>query len=246
MVNRVLVAFVFASALLIGPRGALAHPAPFSFLDLVIRQDVIDATLVLHVVDVAHDLGIESADRLLDPAEAARIRDRVVALIQSRLKIRTDGSPMFQWLDLEPLPDRHAVVLRFRIAGPRPGALRIQSHMFPYDPVHQTFINIYEDSDLRQQMIFNAESGEYTYYTGSTQGALAVMQTFIPAGVHHILIGPDHILASGALPPGSKSTSQSFQFSPISAIQGRFRRDPDALRDRAIIHMRGMAKDLML
>jgi len=66
--------------------------------------------------------------------------------------------------------------------------------MFPYDPVHQTFINIYEDSELRQQMIFNAESGEYTYYTGSTQGALAVMQTFIPAGIHHILIGPDHIL----------------------------------------------------
>jgi len=194
MLNRVLFAFVFASALLVTPRGALAHPAPFSFLDLVIRQDVIDVTLVLHVVDVAHDLGIEPADRLLDPAEAARMRDRVVALIQSRLQIRTDVTPAFEWLELQPLPDRHAVVLRFRIVGPRPGVLRIQTHMFPYDPVHQTFINIYEDSALRQQMIFNAESGEYTYYTGSTQGALAVMQTFIPAGIHHILIGPDHIL----------------------------------------------------
>ena len=80
------------------------------------------------------------------------------------------------------------------MAGPRPGVLRIQTDMFPYDPVHQTFINIYEDGELRQQMIFNADSGEYTYYTGSTQGALAVMQTFIPSGIHHILIGPDHIL----------------------------------------------------
>jgi hypothetical protein len=53
---------------------------------------------------------------------------------------------------------------------------------------------VYEEDDLRQQMIFNAESGGQTYYAGSTQGVLAVMRTFIPAGIHHILIGPDHIL----------------------------------------------------
>ena len=33
-----------------------------------------------------------------------------------------------------------------------------------------------------------------TYYRGTTAGAFAVMGTFIPSGVHHILIGPDHIL----------------------------------------------------
>jgi hydrogenase/urease accessory protein HupE len=43
-------------------------------------------------------------------------------------------------------------------------------------------------------MIFNAGSDEQVYYTGSSQGALAVMRTFIPIGVRHILIGPDHIL----------------------------------------------------
>ena len=194
MVLRV-VFFVAAASLLLGrPVVVSAHPAPFSFLDLVIRDQALDATLVLHVVDVAHDLGIEQADRLLDPDEAARFRDRVVALIGSRLHIRTDGTSMIEWLGLEPLPDRHAVVLRFRMTGPRPGVMRIQTRMFPYDPVHQTFINIYEESELRHQMIFNADSGEYTYYTGSTQGALAVMRTFVPAGIHHILIGPDHVL----------------------------------------------------
>ena len=66
--------------------------------------------------------------------------------------------------------------------------------MFPYDPIHQTFVNVYEDGTLRQQMIFAAGSDERVYYTGTTQGALAVMRTFIPAGVHHILIGPDHVL----------------------------------------------------
>ena len=33
-----------------------------------------------------------------------------------------------------------------------------------------------------------------TYYRGTTAGAFAVMATFIPSGVHHIMIGPDHIL----------------------------------------------------
>lgn len=195
MLRRPLFLIVAAAVLSLGvPHLLSAHPAPFSFLDLVIRDDGVHGTLVLHVVDVAHDLGIDPADRLLNPQEAAGVRDRVVALIESRLRLTAEGSRTTEWFTLEPLPDRHAVVLRFRLAGPPPGVLRVRVNLFPYDPVHQTFINIYEEGELRQQMIFNAESGEYAYYTGSTQGAFAVMQTFIPAGVHHILIGPDHVL----------------------------------------------------
>ena len=149
---------------------------------------------MLHVVDVAHELGIEPADRLLDPGEVARARDRLVSLIGPRLTISTDAAVPIQWLDLEPAADRHGVLLRFRIPVARAGSLRILTQMFPYDPVHQTFVNIYERGELRQQMIFNAGSREQVYYTGSTQGALAVLRAFIPIGVRHILIGPDHIL----------------------------------------------------
>ena len=195
MIRRAFFLVVAAAVVSLGtPRLVLAHPAPFSFLDLAIREDGVHGTLVLHVVDVAHDLGIDPADRLLDASEAAAVRDRVVALIEPRLRLTTEGGHATEWGTLEPLPDRHAVVLRFRVAGPPPGVLRVRGNMFPYDPVHQTFINIYEEGELRQQIIFNAESAEYAYYTGSTQGALAVMQTFIPAGIHHILIGPDHVL----------------------------------------------------
>src|SRR5690606_20849987 len=38
------------------------------------------------------------------------------------------------------------------------------------------------------------ESEPYRYYTDSTQGTLAVLGVFIPSGIEHILIGPDHIL----------------------------------------------------
>jgi len=175
-------------------RAASAHPAPFSFFDLVIRDDAVHGTLALHVVDLAYELKIEPADRLLEPAEIAGARGRIIALLEPRMRVRTDVAAAIEWLGMEPAPDRHGVLLRFRIPVPRPGALYIRTHMFPYDPVHQTFVNIYEDSALRQQLIFNAGSDEYVYYTGTTQGALAVMRTFIPAGIHHIMIGPDHVL----------------------------------------------------
>ena len=176
------------------PSAAAAHPAPFSFLDLIIRAGGVEGTLVLHVEDVAHELGIAPADRLLDAAVTAQVRDRLVALLAPRLGVRVDTDAAIEWGALEPAADRHGVVLRFRIPGDAPGALHLSPDMFPYDPAHQTFVNVYESGEIRQQMIFNAGSGEQIYYNGSTQGVLAVMRTFIPAGIHHILIGPDHIL----------------------------------------------------
>ncbi len=187
-------AAALAICLVAVPTVAGAHPAPFSFLDLLIRAGGVDGTLVLHVEDVAHDLGIAPADRLLDSSVTAQVRDRLVALLQPRLGVRTDTASVIEWGALEPSADRHGVVLRFRIPGPAPGALYLRPRMFPYDPAHQTFVNVYEDDDIRQQLIFNVGSGEQIYYSGSTQGVLAVMRTFIPAGIHHILIGPDHIL----------------------------------------------------
>ncbi len=190
--GRVVLAAIFLVAL--GGGRAAAHPAPFSFLDLIIRDAGVEGTLVLHVVDVAHDLGIVPADRLLDASEAARLRDTIVQLIEPRLRIRTDGASAVEWLGIEPAPDRHGILLRFRMPGPKPGALYMRPQMFPYDPAHQTFINIYDAGELRQQLIFHPGGGEQVYYTGSAQGVFAVMRTFVPAGIHHILIGPDHIL----------------------------------------------------
>jgi hydrogenase/urease accessory protein HupE len=182
------------AALVAMPWPAAAHPAPFSYLDLVIREAGIEGILVLHVVDVAHELGMPE-DELLRPGVARRQQDRVVAIVAPRFALRADGRVLApQWQEMDAAPDRHAVQLRFRIPGTRPGALGVQTAMFPYDPIHQTFVNVYEDDELRQQMIFAAGSGERVYYSGTSQGAIAVMQTFIPSGIHHIMIGPDHIL----------------------------------------------------
>ena len=65
--------------------------------------------------------------------------------------------------------------------------------MFPYDPQHQTFLNIYEGDALTQAILDHGRS-EFEYFAGTRQGAFAVVKKFLPAGIHHILIGPDHLL----------------------------------------------------
>jgi hydrogenase/urease accessory protein HupE len=186
-----------------------AHPAPFSYLDVRLEGGgAVTGTLVLHVIDVAHELGMPAAEPLLDARAAAEAFPRITAFLRDRLVFAADGRPLTVVFDgIEPAPDRHAVQLRFHLASgessgrasrtsvePRPGALTMRALLFSYDPIHQTFVNVYEDGGLRYQGIFNRSTAERVYYAGTVRGAQAVAATFVPSGVHHILIGPDHIL----------------------------------------------------
>jgi hypothetical protein len=175
-------------------RPAAAHPAPFSYLDIVFRNGEIDGTLVVHVIDAAHALGIDPPDQLLDNAVADREHQRLADVLTPRIELRTDHRLVPQWTTVQLLRDEMQLKLTFRIPGEAPGALSIHTNLFPYDPLHQTFVNIYEGSQLRQQLIFNKDENEHTYYLGTTEGAIEVIKAFVPAGIHHILIGPDHIL----------------------------------------------------
>ncbi|HET9360462.1 MAG TPA: HupE/UreJ family protein [Vicinamibacterales bacterium] len=186
-------ALLIAVVLLGSVKTASAHPAPFSYLDIVFKSGGIEGTLVVHVIDVAHELGIPP-ERLMDEALVAAERQRIGEILAPRLELRGGERLTIEWQGLELLRDEQALRFRYRITGAEPGALTVDTNLFPYDPIHQTFINIYEDASLRRQVIFNAETDAYTYYLGTTQGAIEVMKTFIPSGTHHILIGPDHIL----------------------------------------------------
>ena len=183
-----------AIAVLVWAAPASAHPAPFSYLDVVFRDGRIEGSLVVHIIDVAHELGVSPPEKLLDESLIERERQRIGDILEPRIVFKTNRRLTIQWQSIELMREELALRLKYRIPDEHPGALTIDTNLFPYDPLHQTFINVYEDRDLRQQVIFNASTPEYTYYLGTTQGALAVMKTFIPSGTHHILIGPDHIL----------------------------------------------------
>jgi hydrogenase/urease accessory protein HupE len=180
---------------LIAAGPSLAHPVPFSYLDLRIEKDRIDGTLSMHVYDVAHELGIKGDPALLLGDEMFDSNQQAIAArIAPRIALST-GKPLgFNVTGMHQDINRQAVVVEFRAATPKPGGLTVRTDLFPYDPKHQTFVNIYEDGTLRQQWIFSKGSDARTYYAGTTAGTLAVVQTFVYSGMHHIWIGPDHLL----------------------------------------------------
>ena len=179
---------------------ALAHPAPFSYLDVRLDQHGIEVTLVAHVFDVAHDLGITEAtdvQRLLDPAGLSARGAAVTALLRSRLHLAADGALLDAdlWSAPEPIPDRQSVRIRARFPTRKPpGVVSLSALMFPYDPVHQTFVNVYEREALVLQAILSKDKPQVDHFPGTRQGTVAVVRKFAASGVHHILIGPDHLL----------------------------------------------------
>jgi len=191
----VLRAIAAAVAVLAVSRAALAHPVPFSYLDLRIQPDAIDGVLVVHMFDVAHDLDVAQPERLLEPATAARESARIAQVLGPRFQVTADGQVLTpRWSEAQVIPDRQSlrIALRFPVTA-RPGVLSVAARMFPYDPQHQTFLNIYE-GDALTQAILDGGRTSFDYFAGTRQGAIAVIRKFLPAGIHHILIGPDHLL----------------------------------------------------
>ncbi|HEX4912802.1 MAG TPA: HupE/UreJ family protein [Vicinamibacterales bacterium] len=181
--------------LLLYAASAESHPAPFSYLDLRLNTAGVTGTLVVHDLDAAHDLKLTQAESLLDAAVAVKYRDALVALLAPRITIAFDGTPVtIVWGAIDVVPERQSVRLAFSIAQPPPGHTSIDAYVFPYDPIHQTFVNLYEDDALKLQAILDASRQRVEYYAGTTQGRIAVIRTFVLSGIEHILIGPDHIL----------------------------------------------------
>lgn len=176
---------------------AFAHPVPFSYVDVRIGQGVIELTIVAHTYDLGHELGFNSPDLLLDPVVLSAQGQSIVAILKNRIEIAADHRTLTNgvWYDPEALKEQQSIRLRVRYEIDRqPGSVTLTTRLFPYDPAHQTFVNFYEGSALTSQVILNGDHDQFEYFPGSRQGVLAVIRKFVPAGVHHILIGPDHLL----------------------------------------------------
>jgi hydrogenase/urease accessory protein HupE len=175
---------------------AYSHPVPFSYLDVRMRGASIDVTLVAHIFDLAHDLNLSPAEELLKPEVVRERASTMTAMLTPRFSIGTDGRALTPRWSPSPeiLADRQS--LRFELhydAPATPGTLQIAATMFPYDPVHQTFINVYEGDALTQAIVDGGHPA-FQYFAGTRQGVAAVIRKFLPSGIQHILIGPDHIL----------------------------------------------------
>ena len=181
--------------LLLVPMAVSAHPAPFSYVDLQVTRDGIDAAVVMHAFDIAHDLGLSSEDRVFDADFVQNNGAKLTAMVMSRFSLTVKGTEITPTpVDVSVVPDRRGARVRLHYTASNPAVLQIRCALFPYDPSHQTFLNIYEGAQLTRQMILDAGQTSVTHYMGTTQGTLAVIKKFVLAGIEHIAIGPDHIL----------------------------------------------------
>jgi hydrogenase/urease accessory protein HupE len=183
------------AALLACAAPARAHDAPFSFLDLHLTHGGTEGRLMAHVVDLAHEAGLPSADALLLAGAAERERPRLQAVLERRLMLTADGIRVHpHWTGMDRVPDRKLLAFTFEVPG-RARALGLGAPLFPYDPLHETYLNLYVDGTLRRQDVLDRGHPAFAWSDGTApEPALAVARTFVLQGIHHIFIGPDHIL----------------------------------------------------
>jgi hydrogenase/urease accessory protein HupE len=176
---------------------ASAHPTPFTYLDVRVDPSSARVELVAHIIDVAHDLNIDPPERLLDAGFLKQRAGDITALLAGRFHLRAGATPIAldRWSTPEPVAERQSIKITGEAPlAARPGSITLDALMFPYDPLHQTFINFYENDNLALQAILDRSKTSVEFFSGSRQGVFAVMRRFIPSGIEHILIGPDHLL----------------------------------------------------
>ncbi len=175
---------------------AYAHTLPLSHVELRVMDAGIDATIQVPAIDVAHDLPEVTPDLLLTPKGIDQQKERVAAILSSRLLLEADGESLKpELLGMEPVADQKDIRLHLDFAWTKPpDHLRVSCRLFPYDSRHKTFLDIYRSNRLERQVIFDEHNDRIEYSLGTQQGTLAVIRQFLFEGVHHIFIGPDHIL----------------------------------------------------
>ena len=173
---------------------ASAHAVSFSYLDLDLKGQGLSGALTVHQYDLAHEYGFPDPAMAQDEHFLEEHRIEIVALFDDRIHLAGPEPLRLQWTAIKPLPGRNAIQLTFRVSGPVGGKLTYSGGVFPYDAKHQTFVNVYENGALRDQWITGASSPVHAYYRGNREGVAAVLETFVPAGAHHMWIGPDHLL----------------------------------------------------
>ena len=180
---------------LIAP-GAWAHDQSFSYANLDWARDRIAVQLSAHRDDAAAALELAEPESLMRAPYLARHAGPLARVLLAGLRIQGDGKDLALRLEgATAEPERRTVELKLGVALVRPVAhLRVAAKLLPWNPQHETFLNVYAGGRLVRQAVLTAADPAADLYGEGGAGVLAVVWTFVAAGIHHIFIGPDHIL----------------------------------------------------
>jgi hydrogenase/urease accessory protein HupE len=175
---------------------AMGHEEPTSFIDLKVTQDFITATLTASTVDLAHDLEKAEPQMLLQPKSLEKHKALLAQTILSRFQIVVNEIPLQATLkSITAIPEKQDVRMEFLYD--RSNLLDqfyVKCKLFPYDTRHRTYLNVYRGEHLKRQAVFENEVVTANFILSEHQSKLTVIREFIREGIHHIFIGPDHIL----------------------------------------------------
>jgi len=173
-------------------RPASAHDQPYSYLDLRLGGAAIEGRVAAHVIDLAHESGLD-ADSLRDAGYLAREHGRVEGVFLRLMDVTAGGRRIrARPLRLEPVPDRKLVALDFT-APASSGPIVARGPLFGYDPAHETYFNVFVDGKIRVQDLLTVDHRLSVYDVAAGVSIPAVVSRFLVEGVKHIFQGPDHI-----------------------------------------------------
>ncbi len=183
-------------AVLLAP-AVRAHDVSYAHAELRWYPDHVDLALTVHPDDAASAMAIPMPEWFRKPEFLVRAGPALADSLRRRFVVRADGRALV-WRYKSAHPDARGRGAMLELSAPlaRAGVaeLEILGPVFPLVANHQTFVSVYAGDRLLAQDVLTAEHREARAFAGGAAGHWAVCRTFVAAGVHHIAIGPDHIL----------------------------------------------------
>ncbi|SEK09596.1 MULTISPECIES: HupE/UreJ family protein [unclassified Variovorax] len=201
--ERMVLAMLVLAALLLGAAPAQAHKASDAYLQLHRSGDTLDLRWDIALRDLDAVLDLDSnADRKLSWGEVrTRLSDiRAYALASLRLQQGQCTLAEAEPPAIEDRIDGAYLVLRLQGQCGAGAALDIDYRLFrEVDPTHRGLLRMEVDGGAQPTVRSLDPSGgpvalAWPGVTGATNPAAASDASFFRDGIHHILIGYDHIL----------------------------------------------------
>jgi hydrogenase/urease accessory protein HupE len=171
---------------------AWAHEISFSHGKVQLGNPI-QISLGLPLRDLAVALETDEQSLLKSTGVLER-QSKIERLLIDRFMATSSNTTLtHQDFKLEPVTDGKNVRLSFSLAssGQMPS---LNVHLFPENNLHKTFLDVYENGILERQVILDAIQTTLELQTSDRQSIPEVVWNFLLEGVHHIFIGPDHIL----------------------------------------------------
>lgn len=186
--------FALFCLLTLAASAAWAHVIPRSDLELHLTRS---GVLTGHID--APNIGLAWEMPGLDQLSTVDKNKRIGEFLTRRLHVTSGGKPLqampsVSGADVESLPDGKRVRVPIVFDGKADGVLSIGGTLFPTDPSHKTFVTLYQNEALVREGILSADTPPVAFTPGVGQSTLEVVRQFVKEGIHHIFIGPDHIL----------------------------------------------------